>query len=672
MDNQLKSVSKIFTEKLVRIPDYQRGYAWTKKQLKDFWLDILQLEENQNHYVGVLTFDDVSKEDYQTWEDDKWIITAKNFEPYYVVDGQQRLTTTLILIQSIIERVGEDATLNYLTIPEIRKRYIWDSKPDGVSGSYIFGYHKDNPSYEFLKTKVFNKNSGSAYLKEETIYTQNLQNAKQFFVDKLSELEIHDVEEVFRKVTQHFLFNIYSISSDIDVHVAFEVMNNRGKPLSTLELLKNRLIFLSTKFDVAEYERETLRKRINDCWKSVYHYLGKNKEKPLDDDSFLYNHFVLSFSSELVTDYDEDTDEYKRYRYLQRRYRHNFESYLLDHKFTLRNISNPNFKQVDSEDDDISVSEVKSLSISDIFSYSESLQNSVESWYYMFNPYDNSDFDDDEKLWLDRMVKARLSEFSPLLMMVYQKEDDARKRINLLKAIERHRFVLMILGYHFHSNVIGIPQFSMMSLAANYSNGKMTVTGITNKLEESTNKLISHEEFIDNLVKQFKSGFYKWDGIRYFLFEYNRSMQLKSKSNDLKIDWREMNMRMSDFKTVEHIYPQSSRKNCWKNDFKGYSSYQKRKLKNSLGNLLPLSQPKNSSLSDKCFNDKKVNGEDYIGYTYGCYCEIEIANNYSSWTPNNILERGLKMLKFMEDRWRIKLGDEEDKIKILALEFVEK
>lgn len=55
MDNQLQSISKIFTEKLFRIPDYQRGYAWTEKQLKDFWNDIIQLEESKNHYVGVLT-----------------------------------------------------------------------------------------------------------------------------------------------------------------------------------------------------------------------------------------------------------------------------------------------------------------------------------------------------------------------------------------------------------------------------------------------------------------------------------------------------------------------------------------------------------------------------------------------------------------------------------------
>lgn len=296
MDTQLQSISKIFTERLYRIPDYQRGYAWTEKQLKDYWNDIIQLEENKNHYVGVLTLEKVPNETFEKWDDDKWIIKSKSFEPYYVVDGQQRLTTTIILIQAITEALTKKDTLNYATGDEIRKRYIFDSKDGGISRSYIFGYEKDNPSYEFLKRKIFLEDSGGGYRKEETIYTHNLIFAKDYFKKKLKELTKNELEIVFRKVTQNLLFNIYSITSDIDVFIAFETMNNRGKPLSNLELLKNRLIYLSTKFDVDENEKIQLRKRINDSWKAVYHYLGRNKERPLKDDLFLTNHFMNIFS----------------------------------------------------------------------------------------------------------------------------------------------------------------------------------------------------------------------------------------------------------------------------------------------------------------------------------------------------------------------------------------
>ena len=49
METTLLTLSKIFTERLFRIPDYQRGYAWTEKQLKDFWSDLEQLEIGKNH-----------------------------------------------------------------------------------------------------------------------------------------------------------------------------------------------------------------------------------------------------------------------------------------------------------------------------------------------------------------------------------------------------------------------------------------------------------------------------------------------------------------------------------------------------------------------------------------------------------------------------------------------
>ena len=266
METTLQSLSKIFTEKIYRIPDYQRGYAWTEKQLKDFWNDLLQLEEGKNHYIGVLTVEEVAKENYSKWEDDTWIIESKSYQPLYIVDGQQRLTTSIILIQAITELIPEGKKLNYNTSQEIRKKFIFESKDEGISRSYIFGYEKDNPSYDYLKSKVFNEELEDFSSAPETIYTNNLEKAKAFFKEMLSTLKFEEVELLYKKLTQNFLFNSYAISSDIDVFIAFETMNNRGKPLSYLELLKNRLIYLSTKFNVNDSEKNRLRKRINECW----------------------------------------------------------------------------------------------------------------------------------------------------------------------------------------------------------------------------------------------------------------------------------------------------------------------------------------------------------------------------------------------------------------------
>ena len=173
---ELYSLSRIFTDMIFRIPDYQRGYAWKKRQYVDFWNDLVQLEPGKNHYTGVLTLEDVEEAAYKTWEDDVWVIEHKGFTPFYVVDGQQRLTTSVILIQAIVECMPSGGCLNFSTADEIRKRYIFDSRDSGVSRSYIFGYERDNPSYEFLKQSVFGEASESSSGIQETIYTSNLGN----------------------------------------------------------------------------------------------------------------------------------------------------------------------------------------------------------------------------------------------------------------------------------------------------------------------------------------------------------------------------------------------------------------------------------------------------------------------------------------------------------------
>ena len=74
--------------------------------------------------------------------------------------------------------------MNYTSVCDIRRKYIFESKDKGISRSYMFGYEKDNPSYEFLKTKIFCENSEENYIEQETVYTYNLELAKKFFLDR--------------------------------------------------------------------------------------------------------------------------------------------------------------------------------------------------------------------------------------------------------------------------------------------------------------------------------------------------------------------------------------------------------------------------------------------------------------------------------------------------------
>ncbi|MDD3358443.1 MAG: DUF262 domain-containing protein [Parabacteroides sp.] len=39
------NLSELFNNKIFRIPDYQRGYAWSEKQLTELWDDIDEIKE---------------------------------------------------------------------------------------------------------------------------------------------------------------------------------------------------------------------------------------------------------------------------------------------------------------------------------------------------------------------------------------------------------------------------------------------------------------------------------------------------------------------------------------------------------------------------------------------------------------------------------------------------
>lgn len=649
METSLNSLSKIFNERIFRIPDYQRGYAWKTRQLKDFWNDLNVLEDGKNHYIGVLTLEDIPSKTYESWHNDLWIINSKSYHPYYIVDGQQRLTTSIILIQCILEQIEDENKLNFTSKEDIQRKFIFDSKDDTISRSYIFGYEKDNPSYNFLKTEVFCEEADTLYKKEETIYTHNLENAKEYFKLKLKELDFSIIEKLYKKLTQNFLFNIYAISDDIDVFVAFETMNNRGKPLSHLELLKNRLIFLSTKFNKVDSEKVTLRHRINECWKAIYHNLGRNKNNPLDDDTFLVNHFLIYFGSELFD--EEKNTSHARISNLKRYYRDRYSSYLLEKKFTSKNLNIPN----------------KGVTIQEIDDYVNNLQSSVVIWYKLFNPK-LSGLNNEVKHWLDKLNRQdKNMSLAPLLMVYFQKEKNTKKRVELLKLLETYNFLTSLYSYIYYR---GDPE-AFMQLAIDLNENKIDSIKLVKTITRRVSELsVINKALWGNIIKEFKTrGFYKWDGIRYFLYEYDLHLSEQSKTSREKLIWEDYDSR--DYETVEHIYPQNGRKQCWVSVFKKHSQKERNMLKNSLGNLLPLSRSKNSSFSNKCFNEKIGVSNSTIGYRFGCYAENKITE-YDKWDAETILNRGIELLNFMETRWNIKIGNEKDKINFLNLSFVNK
>ena len=505
-------------------------------------------------------------------------------------------------------------------------------------------------------------------------------------------MESHGIEaisSIYEKLTQKFLFNLYEIDDNFDVFVAFETMNNRGKKLSDLELLKNRLIYLTTLYtpeEVKEDVKETIRKKINDTWGEIYNQLGRNKKAPLNDDDFLRAHWVMYFKYSRVKGND-------------------YIRFLLDDFFSPKSVfeklevSTNKIKNVeelvdelDSEDEDTfeeletETTHKAKLTIKDISDYVDSLKSAAKYWYAAFYPNSSEELTPQEQIIMDKINRVKIGYFRPLIMALFLRtEKGDPQRLQLLNAIERFIFVAFRLC-RAQSNYRSSSYYRLARTLYTSENVAETLENINNELtqdlawtleEDGTFKTSHFETFINKKFGPKGEGFYAWSDLRYFLFEYEE--ELKKSRGVAKFDWKNFITHEKDKISIEHIYPQTPKSDYWLTRFEHCTDEQKRHLKGSLGNLLPLSLSVNIKLQNDDFPDKKNTKKDdngkviRNGFANGSYSELEVAElgKDDEWTPERIKERGLTLLKFMEKRWQLDMGNESKKLALLHLSFLD-
>lgn len=694
--NSPVGLDSLFKEKIFRIPDYQRGYAWQKAQYKDFWEDLINLQANRSHYTGVITLKQVPEDEIAENSKEFWLVEDHSYKVYHIVDGQQRLTTSIIFLQSLvefIERLPENSGKNTsdiyltdsLTLKAITEKYIYKQKPNGDQFyTYKFGYTVDNPSYDFMRHRIFNEpDEGSI---DETFYTLNLKNAKEYFLGQLqgwyNSEGFKGIKELYKKISKKFLFNEYVIQDEFDVFVAFETMNNRGKNLSKLELLKNRLIYLAELYPDSELDkasRKSLRDDINGAWKEIYHQLGRNENRPLNDDDFLKAHWIMSFP-------------------YSRKKGNDYINFLLNEHFTPKNIHKKieievainepqeqltEFDFVDDEDDtegeEVQTINVSSLEPTTIRSYVNSLKTSAVHWFNTHYPFMASEKQliDEEKNWIDKLNRIGMGYFRPLLMSLLKNERNSLERLKVMMKIERFIFISFNLNQMRRN--FGDSEF--YRAARELDQGDLTIDNLIDKLFRKINFSFNEEGsfktkyFSDYLYNKFTigdcAGYYHWHGLKYFLYEYE--LEKMAVSGQKKVDWRLFVKHQKDKVSIEHIFPQTSTE-YWSEAFEDVPIEQWHLYGGSLGNLLLLSLSINSSLQNDSYPEKlnpkydDNSNELRMGYKDGSHSEIEVSLKYpNKWNHEEVIDRGLTLLSFMEKRWDINLGDEDNKKSLLII-----
>lgn len=255
-DYQIDDVFKKEAPFYYVIPKYQREYTWSTQHWKDLYDDIS--ENGPGYFIGSIICIDNSSDAFQS-------------KPLEVVDGQQRLTTLSILLAAIYTKLStckdeldeDDAD----ELPTLRKSLRCADAPNElILLPQIQGYNLQDYLAVMADAGII-----KSAKKENYWGNRKIARCYKYFLGRL-EKDIADGEcatrvllHIKRKVAKAVLVKI-EVGSHAEAYTLFESLNNRGTPLTAVDLMKNVIL--------ARAERAGL--KCDECfdkWQDLLKYL---------------------------------------------------------------------------------------------------------------------------------------------------------------------------------------------------------------------------------------------------------------------------------------------------------------------------------------------------------------------------------------------------------------
>lgn len=262
IENHKYSIEEAFRECFYIVPDYQREYVWTDKEVHQILEDIneqIDAGSTREYFIGTVLVSPADQKNH-----------------YEVIDGQQRLTTFFLLLCAL--------------------KHVFQGEPQRqtVSGLISTSYtDSDGETRTSLKLEPRYENAGEVMAKLVELDTdpqavragiqaagiasfgslENLVNAYGTLYRYLK--DNYDDAPKLKKYWGYLANNVVFIQISTDVSSAlkiFETINERGVGLNPMDLLKNLLF---TQVKQAQFTQ------LKDEWKKITKPLEKEKEKPL-------------------------------------------------------------------------------------------------------------------------------------------------------------------------------------------------------------------------------------------------------------------------------------------------------------------------------------------------------------------------------------------------------
>lgn len=216
------------------VPKFQRDYSWEKEQWDDLWQDIITMREDRDeHYMGYL------------------VLQTKDEKTFYIIDGQQRFTTIIIIILAAINNIqklvlkGIKADENERRIANLKNTYLGKEDPVTLEYDNILVLNRNNnPFFRDYLVKL-----GNLKVRNLKATEKLMKQCFEFYDQKMNGL--YQNGEDYASLVQDLVDNLYFtqivVNDEMNAFRVFETLNARGVQLSSSDLLKNYLFSLVDK-----------------------------------------------------------------------------------------------------------------------------------------------------------------------------------------------------------------------------------------------------------------------------------------------------------------------------------------------------------------------------------------------------------------------------------------
>jgi len=256
------SLGTLFNDRLFRIPEYQRAYAWQTKQRSDLFEDIIKVQASGNdaeHFMATLV----------GLRRRKISVAAHQYVEIDVVDGQQRLTTLTILLKAIGKALDRSDKVEAKRAEEIDTLLV---KGDDLSLLLLQTNHDSSHVFvDYLREGTPPSGNGAA-----TAADQNLTKAIaecEGFVAEWPQLTGATLMDLLAIVRNRLTVIFHEIEDEALVYTVFEVLNSRGLDVTWFDKLKSLLMALVFEHGDKGSKRATI-EELHELWKRIYTTIG--------------------------------------------------------------------------------------------------------------------------------------------------------------------------------------------------------------------------------------------------------------------------------------------------------------------------------------------------------------------------------------------------------------